>query len=101
MNDQAYIDKAKKLAQFFSSKEVKSKTYFNFMGREFELPDDLGPLNLAVSVATAAVASHAEVGDLYWHNGSSAFSWPDKNGHPVEMDAETLIDFAKEAHNAS
>ena len=80
--------------------EVEPVT-FEFQGNTFIRPANLNELNLAVALATAAVAMQVEAGDLFWHGGDDPFSWKEQNGNRIEMDAETLIEFAKAAHNAS
>jgi len=84
-----------------ASQEPAPAILFDYDGYTYVKPHDMSELNLALNLAAAAVAMQVDAGDLFWHGGVEKFTWPDEEGHPVEMDAETLIEFAKAAYNAS
>jgi hypothetical protein len=68
-------------------------------GRVVKFKDDAlvisddGKLALTVAVATAAIASGVQAGNLRWHGGESDFVFTSSNGALVPMDAPTVLAF--------
>lgn len=60
-------------------------------------PEDQKRISGAALLAFMAITEGAQVGDLFWHGGTTEFSWISRDNIQVAMDAFTVIDFAKKA----
>lgn len=73
---------------------------FQFRGATFGRPD-FPRLSIVVGMANVAISHGAQGGDYEWLKVGEQFAWPDINGTPYPMDAQTLLEFAATSYSAS
>jgi hypothetical protein len=71
---------------------------FTFDGARFQTrPDDRENIAGAAQLAFMAMMGGAQPGDLHWHGQIEPFAWIAEDNSLIQMDAPTVVAFAKAA----